>query len=94
MCLHASLLVGENDAGASLDGGVGEPDAVLFQAGDRNENPTGFAIVGRHCHACHRQVTALKRCGGPVRTVEALDIEAVEGALKRERVNGRANISH
>ena len=58
MCLHASLLVGENDAGASLDGGVGEPDAVLFQAGDRNENPTGFAIVGRHGHACHRQVSS------------------------------------
>ena len=94
MCLNASLLVGENDGGARLDGGVSEADAVLCQAGDRHEDPTGLAIVGGNGHARDAHVGGVNRGGGTVNAVEPLDVDAREDARERSRVDGRANINH
>ena len=94
MCLHSSLLVGENNAGARLDGGVGEADAVLCQAGDRHEDPTGLAIVGGNGDARDAHVGGVDRGGSTVNAIKPLDVDAREDARERGRVDGRANINH
>ena len=53
--LCAALLVGENDTCPGLDRRVRETNAVLLEAGDRDEHPLRLTVVGRHGDAAQAE---------------------------------------
>ena len=53
--LRAALLVRQHDARPGLDRRVCETNAVLLEAGDRDEHPLGLTVVGRHGDAAQAE---------------------------------------
>ena len=92
--LAAADLVRDDQACPGLDRRVGKTHPVLSEARNRHEDPPRLAIVGRNGHAADGGGTSIERRGSGIGPVEAIDRDSLQGAWKRNRIDGGANVSH
>ena len=74
--LRAPILICENHACPGLDRRVSETDAVLLEAGNRDEQPVRLAVVGGHGDAAKAQRRVRNRRGAAIRGEKSVDLQA------------------